>query len=98
MATILALPLMRATDSTPGAEPPERAAICPGCHTAAHSLTMSAVLAGTSWRCSQCAQQWSADRLAAVANYAAWVDARTASASVSPTSSIERIAAIDVAL
>jgi hypothetical protein len=89
---------MSTTDSTPGAEAADRAAICPGCHTAAHSLTMSAVLAGASWRCTQCAQRWSADRLAAVANYAAWVAARAASASVSPASSIERTAATGVAL
>lgn len=98
MATVLALPLMRTPDSTSGADAADRAAICPGCHTASPSLTMSAVIAGASWRCAQCAQRWSADRLAAVANYAAWVAARTASTSVSPTSSIERTAAIGVAL
>jgi hypothetical protein len=97
MASVLAFSPMTTVDSMPGADAADSAAICPGCHTADPSLTMSAVIAGASWRCTQCAQRWSAARLAAVANYAAWV-ARAASASVSPASSIERAPATGVAL
>jgi hypothetical protein len=34
---------------------------------------MTAVKAGALWTCTRCAQRWDADRLAAVAGYAAWV-------------------------
>jgi ribosomal protein L37AE/L43A len=45
---------------------------CPMCHTRA-SLTRSALDAGGAWRCLRCGQHWDATRLAAVAQYAAWV-------------------------
>jgi hypothetical protein len=53
--------------STPGI------ATCPMCYTAHPSLTRAAVVAGEDWRCSRCGQQWDAERLAAVAAYAAWM-------------------------
>ena len=45
---------------------------CPMCHTRA-SLTQSARDAGGAWRCVRCGQHWDATRLAAVAEYSAWV-------------------------
>jgi hypothetical protein len=50
-----------------------RIVTCPMCNTAHPSLTRAAVVAGEDWRCSRCGQQWDADRLAAVAAYAAWM-------------------------
>ncbi len=47
-------------------------AACPMCHTSA-ALTRSAVAAGADWRCVRCGQRWDGVRLAAVADYAAWV-------------------------
>jgi predicted Zn finger-like uncharacterized protein len=47
-------------------------ATCPMCHTRA-SLTHDEIEAGGSWRCVRCGQHWDAERLAAVARYAAWV-------------------------
>lgn len=47
-------------------------ATCPMCHTRA-SLTRSALDTGGAWRCVRCGQHWDAVRLAAVAEYAAWV-------------------------
>ncbi len=46
-------------------------ATCPMCHTSA-TLTQSAIEAGGGWRCVRCGQHWDAERLAAVAAYAAW--------------------------
>jgi ribosomal protein L37AE/L43A len=54
------------------ADPPDGRAVCPMCHTRA-ALTQSAVDAGGDWRCVRCGQQWDGVRLAAVADYAAWV-------------------------
>ena len=60
--------------SLPEGEPSHpRIATCPMCHTSHPSLTRAAVDAGESWRCSRCGQQWSSDRLVAVAAYQAWV-------------------------
>jgi transcription elongation factor Elf1 len=64
-------------------------ALCPHCHTADASLTMTAVMAGAAWRCAVCAQRWDLDRLATVASYDAWV-------AVSP--SIERAGEMKVNL
>ena len=44
---------------------------CPQCHT-----TISSSSAAFPWRCRRCGQRWSARRLATVAAYATWVDAR----------------------
>lgn len=49
-----------------------QSATCPMCHTSV-SLTRSALEAGGHWRCVRCGQHWDAARLAAVADYAAWV-------------------------
>lgn len=54
-------------------------AACPSCHTTDQATTMAAVTAGGDWRCRRCGQRWDADRLAAVAAYAAWESARAAS-------------------
>ena len=48
-----------------------QSAMCPMCHTSA-ALTLSALEAGGDWRCVRCGQHWDAERLAAVAGYAAW--------------------------
>jgi predicted Zn finger-like uncharacterized protein len=48
-----------------------RPATCPMCHTSA-ALSRSALAAGGEWRCVRCGQHWDAERLAAVAAYAAW--------------------------
>ena len=58
------------------ASPPEESgeldrARCPLCHT-----RISRASAEFPWQCRRCAQQWSARRLATVAAYATWVDAR----------------------
>jgi predicted Zn finger-like uncharacterized protein len=49
-----------------------RSATCPMCHTPT-SVTENAIEAGGDWRCVRCGQHWDAERLAAVAAYAAWV-------------------------
>ena len=64
------------TDTTSVADAADRA-VCPGCHTRDGSMTMAAVASGEGWRCSRCTQQWDGVRLATVANYAAWMAART---------------------
>jgi transposase len=48
-----------------------RSATCPMCHTSA-TLSEGALQAGGGWRCVRCGQHWDAERLAAVAAYAAW--------------------------
>lgn len=53
-------------------EPAVGLAICPLCHTPEPRMTDVALKAGESWRCSVCDQQWSAQRLATVAAYAAF--------------------------
>ena len=53
-------------------EPAVGAAICPLCHTPEPRMTDAALRAGGSWRCSVCDQQWSAQRLATAAAYAAF--------------------------
>jgi hypothetical protein len=52
---------------------------CPLCHTSAE-LSDQAVAAGQYWRCVTCGQSWTAERLATVVAYEAWVVARTTSA------------------
>lgn len=47
---------------------------CPMCHAVAPSP--GAIEAGDGWRCGRCGQRWDAARLATVASYAAWVEAR----------------------
>jgi hypothetical protein len=47
------------------------AATCPMCQTRS-SLSHTGVESGSAWRCVRCGQQWEANRLAAVAGYAAW--------------------------
>jgi transposase-like protein len=59
---------------------------CPLCHTSA-TLSGKAVAAGEHWRCGTCGQSWTAQRLATVAAYEAWV----ASRSESPGSSRLRV-------
>ena len=49
-----------------------RPATCPMCHTRA-AVTLGAITAGGDWRCARCGQHWDAERLTAVATYAAWV-------------------------
>jgi ribosomal protein L37AE/L43A len=46
-------------------------ATCPLCHTATSSAA-----ALSAWECRTCGQRWTALRLATVASYAAWVEAR----------------------
>ena len=46
-------------------------AACPVCHT-----TTSSARAQFPWQCGRCGQRWSARRVATVAAYAAWVNAR----------------------
>jgi predicted Zn finger-like uncharacterized protein len=53
-------------------------AACPLCHTASARLSDQAFAAGGHWRCTTCGQSWTAQRLATVAAYAAWVAGRTA--------------------
>jgi hypothetical protein len=48
---------------------------CPLCHTSA-TLSEQAVAAGEHWRCAICGQSWTAQRLATVAAYEAWVASR----------------------
>lgn len=53
--------------------------ICPLCHTSA-TLSNEALAAGQLWRCVTCGQNWTAERLATVAAYEAWVASRTEAA------------------
>jgi ribosomal protein L37AE/L43A len=55
-------------------------AACPLCHTASARLADAAFAAGGLWRCTTCGQNWTAQRLATVAAYAAWVAGRTTTA------------------
>jgi predicted Zn finger-like uncharacterized protein len=57
-------------------------AACPLCHTASAGLSAQAFAAGALWRCTTCGQTWTAERLAAVAAYEAWVAARASNAAV----------------
>jgi ribosomal protein L37AE/L43A len=52
-------------------------AACPLCHTASARLADAAFAAGGYWRCTTCGQSWTAQRLATVAAYTAWVASRT---------------------
>jgi predicted Zn finger-like uncharacterized protein len=54
---------------------------CPLCHTSA-ALSEQAVAAGGYWRCGICGQSWTAQRLATVAAYEAWVVSRNEGARV----------------
>jgi hypothetical protein len=72
MAPILPFRESKNTEPTVTADLGDRA-LCPGCHTADPTITMTAVMAGALWTCTRCAQRWDADKLAAVAGYAAWV-------------------------
>ena len=64
--TTITTPSQTATDVAIGL------AICPLCHTPELRMTDVALRAGGSWRCSVCDQQWSAQRLATAAAYAAF--------------------------
>ena len=61
---------------TPEASAPP-VATCPLCHTTSAKLSDEAFAAGGHWRCTGCGQSWTAQRLATVAAYAAWVVSRT---------------------
>lgn len=50
--------------------------VCPGCHTAHPSLTMTEVTAGAYWECPGCGAPWDARRLATASAYAAWAAGR----------------------
>jgi predicted Zn finger-like uncharacterized protein len=52
---------------------------CPSCHTA-RKTSDEVAAAGGSWRCERCGEQWSASRLATVAEYEAWARDRDAAA------------------
>jgi|KBSSwiS6_1023812.scaffolds.fasta_scaffold90874_2 hypothetical protein len=71
--TTITIPTQTAT------EPAVGLAICPLCHTPEPRMTDVALKAGESWRCSVCDQQWSAQRLATVAVYAAFAARHDAS-------------------
>ena len=47
--------------------------VCPLCQTTAG---LAAPDAGAAWLCARCGQRWTADRLASVTAYAAWVAER----------------------
>jgi hypothetical protein len=53
--------------------PPVPIAACPLCHTTSARLCDEGFAAGGEWRCATCGQSWTAQRLATVAGYAAWV-------------------------
>jgi transposase-like protein len=55
----------------------EPVAACPLCHTTSLRLCDEEFAAGGHWRCTRCGQSWTAQRLATVAAYAAWVVSRT---------------------
>ena len=57
-------------------------AACPLCHTESARLSDVAFAAGANWRCTTCGQSWTAQRLATVAAYAAWLASRTSTAAV----------------
>ena len=57
-------------------------AACPLCHTESVGMSDQAFAAGALWRCTTCGQTWTAERLAAVAGYEAWVAARASTAAV----------------
>jgi hypothetical protein len=60
------------TDDSSGPHPlAMRFATCPMCHTP-RSGAGSAADGGDAWRCVTCGQYWNAERIAAVAAYAAW--------------------------
>jgi hypothetical protein len=88
MAPVLAFRPTMTTDITPAVVAAD-AAICPGCHTADPSMTMTILVGGAAWQCGRCMQRWDIDRLTAVANYAAWAAARTPAPLSAVTSSIE---------
>jgi ribosomal protein L37AE/L43A len=54
-----------------GATAAELAISCPSCHTARSAAAAEAAAAG-GWMCQRCGQQWTASRLATVAEYEAW--------------------------
>jgi len=58
--------------SPTGNQPGWRGATCPLCREPA-AVTRPAIEAGGDWWCPRCGQHWDAGRLAAVAEYAAWV-------------------------
>lgn len=49
---------------------------CPSCQTARAQATDEVASAGGHWRCERCGEQWTASRLATVAEYEAWKHAR----------------------
>jgi transposase-like protein len=51
---------------------------CPLCHTVAPAMTGVALAANGEWRCPQCQQNWTANRLATVAGYADYCAKRSA--------------------
>ena len=54
----------------------EPVAACPLCHTTSPRLCDQAFATGGYWRCSTCGQIWTAQRIATVTAYAAWVVGR----------------------
>jgi hypothetical protein len=52
--------------------------MCPKCHTADAALTTAALAAGGGWQCQRCQHHWTSQRLATVAAYEAWANARLA--------------------
>jgi hypothetical protein len=52
-------------------------AACPLCHTPSARLCDEEFAAGGDWQCSTCGQNWTAQRLATVAAYEAWVISRS---------------------
>jgi transposase-like protein len=55
---------------------PEPPVACPSCHTARLEATEGVTVARGDWRCERCGEQWTASRLATVAEYEAWDRAR----------------------
>ena len=51
---------------------PAPPALCPSCHTARVLATDEVTAIGGHWRCERCGEQWTASRLATVAEYEAW--------------------------
>ena len=49
---------------------------CPSCHAARVLATDEVAAPGGNWRCERCGEQWTASRLATVAEYEAWKRAR----------------------
>jgi hypothetical protein len=45
---------------------------CPSCHTTHQGPTEEVAAPGAGWFCERCGQQWTASRLATVAEYEAW--------------------------